>query len=80
VSIRDLKTFLAIANAGSFVAPARSVYCTQLAVTAQMQALEEQLGLTLFDRSTRPPTLTDERRSLSKEIPPWRPGSWTATI
>jgi DNA-binding transcriptional LysR family regulator len=80
VSIRDLKTYLAIANAGSFVAAARSVYRTQSAVTAQMQALEEQLGLTLFDRSTRPPTLTDEGRSLSKEIAPWRPGSWRATI
>ncbi len=63
LSIRDLRTFLAFANAGSFVAAARTVYRTQSAVTAQMQALEKQLGLTLFDRSTRPPTLTDEGRS-----------------
>ncbi|MDE8349581.1 MAG: LysR family transcriptional regulator [Acidocella sp.] len=62
MSIRDLKTFLAIAKAGSFVAAARTVYRTQSAVTAQMQALEEQLGVVLFDRSTRPPTLTDEGR------------------
>ncbi|MDR3521606.1 MAG: LysR family transcriptional regulator [Acidocella sp.] len=62
MSIRDLKTFLAIAKAGSFVAAARTVYRTQSAVTAQMQALEDQLGVILFDRSTRPPTLTDEGR------------------
>jgi DNA-binding transcriptional LysR family regulator len=62
LSIRDLKTFLAIAKAGSFVAAARTVYRTQSAVTAQMQALEDQLGVILFDRSTRPPTLTDEGR------------------
>lgn len=68
MSIRDLKTFLAIANAGSFVAAARSVYRTQSAVTAQIQALEEQLGLTLFDRSTRPPTLTDEGRSFLPKV------------
>jgi DNA-binding transcriptional LysR family regulator len=63
LSIRDLRTFLAITNTGSFVAAARSVYRTQSAVTAQMQALEERLGLILFDRSTRPPVLTDEGRS-----------------
>lgn len=62
MSIRDLKTFLAIAEAGSFSAAARSIYRTQSAVTAQMQALEERLGLTLFDRTSRPPALTEAAR------------------
>ncbi len=58
MSIRDLKTFLAIAETGSFAAAARAIYRTQSAVTAQMQALEERLGTVLFDRTTRPPSLT----------------------
>lgn len=58
MSIRDLKTFLAIAETGSFVTAARAIYRTQSAVTAQMQALEERLGTALFDRTTRPPSLT----------------------
>lgn len=58
MSIRDLKTFLAIAETGSFAAAARAIYRTQSAVTAQMQALEERLGTALFDRTTRPPSLT----------------------
>lgn len=62
MSIRDLKTFLAIAETGSFAAAARSIYRTQSAVTAQMQGLEERLGLTLFDRTTKPPALTEDGR------------------
>lgn len=63
VSIRDLKTFLAIAESGSFVSAARVVHRTQSAVTAQMKALEEELGIHLFDRSKRPPRLTDAGRA-----------------
>lgn len=58
MSIRDLKTFLAVVDGGSFVSAARAIYRTQSAVTAQIQALEERVGMKLFDRATRPPTLT----------------------
>lgn len=63
MSIRDLKTFLAIAESGSFASAARVVHRTQSAVTAQMKALEEALGIQLFDRSKRPPLLTDAGRA-----------------
>lgn len=63
MSIRDLKTFLAIAESGSFVAAARSVHRTQSAVTVQMRTLEEELGAALFDRAKRPPLLTDAGRA-----------------
>lgn len=59
MSIRDLKTFLLIAEGGSFAAAARAIYRTQSAVTSQIQALEEQLGMVLFDRTSRPPRLTE---------------------
>lgn len=59
MSIRDLKTFLTIAESGSFAGAARAVFRTQSAVTAQIQALEEQLSVPLFDRASRPPRLTE---------------------
>lgn len=71
VSIRDLKTFLHIAESGSFAAAARAIYRTQSAVTAQIQALEDQLGVSLFDRTNRPPNLTEVGRAFvvrAKEV------------
>lgn len=63
-SIRDLKTFLLIAESGSFIGAARASYRTQSAVTAQVHGLEQALGVTLFDRATRPPKLTEAGRAL----------------
>ncbi|OYV89068.1 MAG: hypothetical protein B7Z57_13795, partial [Acidiphilium sp. 37-60-79] len=34
------------------------MYRTQSAITAQIQGLEDRIGTKLFDRTTRPPTLT----------------------
>jgi DNA-binding transcriptional LysR family regulator len=68
VSIRDLKTFLAIAEGGSFASAARAVRRTQSAVSTQMKALEEELGIDLFDRSKRPPLLTDAGRAFVPKI------------
>lgn len=63
MSIRDLKTFLAIAESGSFTGAARSVHRTQSAITVQMKTLEEELDILLFDRSKRPPVLTAAGRT-----------------
>lgn len=68
VSIRDLKTFLAIAEGGSFAAAAKAVHRTQSAITVQMQSLEEELGFALFDRSKRPPVLSEAGRALVPRI------------
>lgn len=64
MSIRHLRTLLVIAERGSFAAAAREVHLTQSAVSMQMKALEEELGVALFDRSTRPPALTEAGRAL----------------
>ncbi len=61
--IRELRTFLAVAEGGSFAAAARKVGRTQSAVTVQMQALEEEFGAVLFDRSRRPPGLSAAGRA-----------------
>lgn len=64
MSIRDLRTFLAIAESGSFAGASRRVRRTQSAVTMQIKALEDQIGAPLFDRSKRPPVPNDLARAL----------------
>jgi len=51
--LRELKTFVAVARHGTFARAGAHIGLTQSAVSAQMQRLEEALGLTLFDRTGR---------------------------
>ena len=55
-----LRTFVAIVEQESFAGGAESVHRTQSAVTQQMQRLEVQLDKTLFHKSGRKKTLTED--------------------
>jgi DNA-binding transcriptional LysR family regulator len=61
-SIRTLQTFLAAARLGSFAAAGQEVGLTSAAVGLQMRALEDELGVTLFDRSARAVVLNPQGR------------------
>lgn len=52
-SLRFLKTFQIAARLQSFKAAAEELYVTPSAVSHQIKALEEQLGVTLFERGAR---------------------------
>ena len=54
----QLKYFVAAAESRSFTKAAEQFYISQTAITQQIRLLEETLGCPLFDRSTRPVSLT----------------------
>lgn len=58
-SLKFLKTFQAAAKLQSFKAAAEEIFVTPSAVSHQIKALEEQLGVALFERGIRTLTLTD---------------------
>lgn len=58
--LRELRTFLAVAAAGSIQGAARNLPMTQSAATRQIQRLEAELGCMLLDRRAKPPRLTRE--------------------
>ncbi|CAG9169367.1 LysR substrate-binding domain-containing protein [Cupriavidus pampae] len=63
-TIRFLRTFVAVAEHGSFAAAAGQVALTQAAVSLQMRSLEEELRRVLFDRSGRVAVLNADGREL----------------
>lgn len=59
-----LRSFLAVAEAGTFSAAARAVNLTQSAVSLHVKRLEERLGRRLFERTSRSVRLTPEGGAL----------------
>ncbi|MDD8022278.1 MAG: LysR family transcriptional regulator [Paracoccaceae bacterium] len=57
---RQLRSLIAIATHGTFARAAEAVHLTPSAVSQQIQALEHELGVLLFERSSRPPKLTPQ--------------------
>ncbi len=64
VTLDQLRTFIAAVDEGSFSAAGRKLGRAQSVVSQTLANLEAQLGVKLFDRTTRYPRLTDEGRSL----------------
>lgn len=63
----QLETFLRVADAGSFNKAAEESYITPTAVIKQINLLEQNLGVKLFDRSHRGLSLTKAGRSLYQD-------------
>jgi DNA-binding transcriptional LysR family regulator len=59
VELRHLRYFSAVATHLSFRQASRDLLVAQPALSQQVQSLERELGVTLFDRSSRPIALTD---------------------
>ncbi len=64
MELRNLTTFLKIAETGSFSKAANSLRYSQSTVTVQIQQLEEELHVQLFDRCNKKANLTEKGKEL----------------
>lgn len=62
MELRQLEYFLAVAEEGGFTKAAARVHISQSGVSAQVKALESELGAELFERGSRLASLTEAGR------------------
>ncbi len=68
VSLRQLRAFAAVAQAGSFTAAARELHLTQSALSVLVRELERELGVQLLDRHTRRVQLSEAGREFLPSV------------
>src|SRR5581483_8907297 len=68
--LKRLAVFVAVVEGGGFTAAAARLGSTKAMVSAQVRQLEAGLGLTLFTRTTRRVTLTEDGRRLYQDSAP----------
>ncbi|MBP3038610.1 LysR family transcriptional regulator [Bacillaceae bacterium Marseille-Q3522] len=59
MDIQHLQYFVAVVKYGSFTKAAQALFVTQPTISKMIKSIEEELGVTLFDRSGRNVKLTD---------------------
>lgn len=64
MELRQLRHFVAVADLGHFTRAAESVHLSQSALSASVRALENELGTSLFERTTRSVLPTAAGRTL----------------
>ena len=67
MNLAHLRTLVAIADTHSFATAAENLYLTPSAISHQMRDLEQELGVPLFDRVTRPPRLNAHGHALVEQ-------------
>lgn len=67
MNIRQLEYFVAVGENLNFTKAAKQFYISQTAVTLQIKALEEELGVRLFDRNNRKVELTPAGRTFMED-------------
>lgn len=67
LDIRTLRYFVAVADELSFTRAAEKLFVAQQAISRDIRKLEQQLGTTLFDRTTRRVSLTPDGERLLME-------------
>jgi LysR family transcriptional regulator of gallate degradation len=66
ITIRQARTFLAVAESSSVTGAAKAINRSQTSVTKAIQDLEQELGVELFDRSSKGVTLTAFGKALQR--------------
>ena len=62
LNLNEVRAFVTVARAGSVQTAARKLHMTQSAVSRLVQRLEADLGAILFDRLSKPLSLTSDGR------------------
>ena len=73
LSTDHLRAFLAVYEENGFSNAAEKLHLSQSAVSTQVRLFEERIGLTLFDRSKRPPQINRSRPNCLSILA----GSWS---
>ncbi len=66
-SIKQIRSFIMVADLKSFTNAAEAMFMTQPAVSAQIKSLEENLGLALIERSDKRVQLTEAGKHFYRE-------------
>ncbi len=67
VTLRHLRSFLAVVDTGSFTKAATRMFLTQSSLTTTIQQLEDDIGVKLFDRTTRSVSMTPTAARFSEQ-------------
>lgn len=70
ISLRGLRTFCVAARYESFRTAGEKLFITSSAVSHQIKSLEQELGESLFDRTSRELSLTEIGKSLYEDVSP----------
>ena len=70
LDLNSLRLVQALAHSGSFTAAAERLGCTKTKISLQIKALEQQLGVALFRRTTRQVSLTSAGEQLMAQCIP----------
>ena len=66
MELRHLRYFMTVAQEQSFTKAAEKLYTAQPSLSQQIKDLEHEVGVALFDRTTRKVILTDEGLAFQK--------------
>ena len=68
MDLNHLRSFVAVAQLGHLTRAAETLHLSQPALSSHIKTLEEQFGVTLFERSSSGMTLTPSGRRLLTEV------------
>lgn len=68
ISLNQIKYVLALEKEGSFSKAADACFVTQSTLSTMIKKMEEQMNLVLFDRKTKPISLTQEGRLIFNKL------------
>ena len=69
MDIRQLESLVVVAEQGSFSEAARILHISQPSISTHISALEKELGIRLFNRTTKKVVLTSQGKASYRLIP-----------